>query len=78
MGRFRRMAAEFAKFTLLFTAAVYTLALPFYYTMVAEPSGTADALMPLEVVICIFVSVFLFAWSGKEVLEIFANFYRAR
>ena len=71
------MAAEFAKFTILFTAAVYVLALPFYYAMVAAPSGTADALMPLEVAICITLSVFLFAWSGKEVLEILTNFYKA-
>ncbi len=70
----RKLAAEkLAKFAVLFTAAVYVLALPLYYFLIAAPGGTADALLPIEATICLAVAGVLFAWSAKFVWDLIAQ-----
>ncbi len=65
MNKLQKVAYGLAKFTVLFTTAVYILALPFYWVLVAEPLGQVDALMPFEAALCLFLSALFFAWSGK-------------
>lgn len=58
------------KAVFLFSTAIYLLGIPFYAAYVAYPLGTADALLPVEVVFCIFLSQVSFAWFTKTVWSI--------
>ena len=66
----RYVFLRLTKVFLLFSTGVYLLTLPFYYFIVASPLGIADFFMPFEVVFCLFLSLVMFVWFAKTVLEI--------
>lgn len=53
------------KAVFLFSTAIYLLGIPAYAAYVAFPAGTADALLPVEVLFCIFLSQVCFVWFAK-------------
>ncbi len=70
LGKRRIAAFGVAKFTVLFSAAVYVLSLPFYWLDVVSVVGGGDALLPYEVAFCLILSVFLFSWSANTVWKL--------
>lgn len=66
----RYVFLRLTKVFLLFSTGVYLLTLPFYYFNVASPLGIADFLMPFEVIFCLILSLIMFFWFAKTVLEI--------
>ena len=66
----RYVFLRLTKVFLQFSTGVYLLTLPFYYFIVASPLGIADFLMPFEVIFCLILSLVMFVWFAKTVLEI--------
>jgi len=70
MSKLQTALFGLAKFAVLFTTAVYILSLPYYWVIIAQPSGHVDMLLPYEAVLCLFLSALMFAWSCKTAVNI--------
>lgn len=59
----------FLKTILFFITAVYILSLPAVYFILCPSVLVPDALLPYEVILCIFVSSVFFVWFIKSCIE---------